>query len=69
MLRIRIQSGRYNFAGYTVQNIGNYDIYDDDEKEKKLDTSDFPTCAKLMGRIGIRIWIGIKMESGIRIGL
>jgi hypothetical protein len=38
-------------------------------RKKKLETSDFPTCAKLKGRIGIRIWIGIKMESGIRIGL
>jgi hypothetical protein len=38
-------------------------------KKKKLETADFPTCAKLMGRFRIRIWIGIKMESGIRIGL
>jgi hypothetical protein len=62
MLRIRIQSGRYNFAGYTVQNIGNYDIYDDDEREKTMKTgtavykvkktSVFPTCSKLTEGVG-----------------
>jgi hypothetical protein len=81
MLRIRIQSGRYNFAGYTVQNIGNYDIYDDDEKEKTMKTGTAVNKSKenfrfsnmfktyRRGRIRIGIWIGIKMESGIRIGL